>query len=81
MVLDPSDQFIRKIQIWVDNPADQMLVGLRFLGENDRVLLKCGTISSDDETSSRTFVLLNGERLVGLRSQTRDNNPLQHFDI
>ena len=39
LVSQLSDQFIRKIQIWVDNPAEQMLVGLRFLGKHDTVLL------------------------------------------
>ncbi len=68
------------------NKASTQLVALKFLSKKGKVLLKCGPIDSKfkDDTHNYVFTafeLLPGERIIGVKSNSRKMFAACHFDF
>ncbi len=68
------------------NKASTQLVALKFISKKGKVLLKCGPIDSKwrEDTDSyvlKAFELLAGERIIGVKSNSRKMGSACHFDF
>ncbi len=68
------------------NKASTQLVALKFINKKGKVLLKCGPIDSKwredtDNYVLKAFELLAGERIIGVKSNSRKMGSACHFDF